>query len=235
MDPAVGRVLVVAAATGALAAAGAALASPWDLVAVQPWMLALGGPLVLWLMQPALARDERAWAVVVALALPGVAVAAAVRETLHVSAYAPAPETVVRHGVSLAIHGVWLALTVLLAARCAWKTAPERRWALGGFAAAALLVALVAHPIVLLILLELAAVAALARFSRPLAAWGRAVVAAAVVAGAGLLALGVASGPTWPPRLILDEVAFGLGVMPLVAGAGLAFVATLFVRAPTAP
>lgn len=224
--------MVVAAATGALAAVSVGFPSPWDLVAVQPWALALGGPLALWMLQPALARDERAWAVAVALALPGVAVAAAARETLHVAAYAPAPEHALRHAVALAVHGVWLALTLLLAARCAMRASVEQRWTLAGFGLGAALAALVVHPMAFLLPLEIVAIAALARFSRPLAAWGRAGVAAGVVLGIGAIVLWVASGPSWPPRLRLDEVAFRLGVLPLLAGATLAFVATLFVRAP---
>lgn len=224
--------MVLVAATGALAAVSLSFPSPWDLVAVQPWALALGGPLALWLLQPPLARDGRAWAVAVALALPGVALAAAARETLHVVAYAPAPEQAARHAVALAIHGVWLALTAVLAARCAARATPEQRWTIGGFGVAAALAAFVVHPMALLLPLEVAAIAALARFARPPEAWARAGVAAGAVMAIGAIALWAASGLSWPPRLRLDEVAFGLGVMPLLAGAAIAFVATLFVRAP---
>jgi len=236
MDARLRLVLVLGCAAGALGALSLALPSPWDLVAVAPWALALGGPLALWLLHPMLLADERGWARLLAYALPGLAVAGALRESLRVLWGPFGQEFAQRHHAMLALHALWLLATLALAFAAGRRLSRDERGPTLGLALTALLAATVADVMLALVLVEVGALLAASRFERAPAAWGRAAAAASIVLLVGLAGLWTAAGAPWPPRLALDGTAFGLGILPLLAAAGLAFVATLLLaeRAPRA-
>jgi hypothetical protein len=223
----------VAAGAGAVAALSLAFPSPFDVVAVLPWALVVGGPAVLWLVQPRLAREERTWPRALGLALPALALAAALRESLSVFTRDVGSDLMARHVAMAAVHAAWLFATVLLAAR-SWRRVEARdRASAAGFGAAALVLAIVADLMPVLVVAELAALAVVARHARPFAAWRRAAVAGLVVLGAGGFGLWVAVGAPRSVGPAVDAVTSGLGIMPVLAAGALAFVA--FLALPTRP
>ena len=221
------RQLLVAGGVSAAAYASSPLVSaPWHVVLAFPGVLVLGGPLAILVLAPRLIGHERAWARGVAVALPGVALAVAVREGLRSAAYEPYPEVAASHAAQLVGDALWIAATACALAWLVRGLDGEERWRLAGCAAAAASAAVFFDIAPLLFALQAAALVGVVRFHRPAIVWARASVLGAGVLGAGLALLWLVAGQLWPPKLVLDETA-SIAVIPLALAAIVAFLATL--------